>query len=108
MVNKDFPKIVCLCGSVRYWDEFTFWRKRLSIGGHIVVGPEFQIPKEQADNPSSQTYQVKKNLDKLHLRKIDISDVVLVLNKDGYIGDSTKNEIKYAESIGKTIKYLED
>jgi len=32
---------------------------------------------------------------------------VFVINRDGYIGESTRNEINYAESLGKPIKYLE-
>jgi len=50
---------------------------------------------------------IAKKMDELHLRKIDISDEVFIFNKGGYIGDSTRNEIKYSESIGKPIRYLE-
>lgn len=51
---------------------------------------------------------VKHILDELHKRKIDLSDEVFVLNVDGYIGDSTRSEIEYAQSIGKPIIYLEE
>ncbi len=50
---------------------------------------------------------VKKMLDELHLRKIDLADEVLVLNRDGYVGDSTRREIAYARSLGKTLRWLE-
>lgn len=43
----------------------------------------------------------------LHLRKIDISDAILVLNVGGYVGESTKHGIAYAESIAKHVMYLE-
>ena len=46
-------------------------------------------------------------LDELHLRKIDLADEVYVQNVGGYIGDSTANEIAYATSKGKPIRYLE-
>ena len=49
----------------------------------------------------------KAILDELHLRKIDMSDELFIINKDGYIGDSTRNEIEYAEKQGKPVFYLE-
>jgi hypothetical protein len=50
---------------------------------------------------------VKHILDELHKRKIDLSDEVFILNVGGYIGESTRSELEYAQQIGKTIKYLE-
>jgi hypothetical protein len=46
-------------------------------------------------------------LDQLHFRKIDMADEILVLNVGGYIGDSTKNEIAYAQAAGKPVRLLE-
>lgn len=49
----------------------------------------------------------KEALDELHKRKIDLCDEVLVLNVGGYVGDSTRSEVEYAESIKKTVRWLE-
>jgi len=49
----------------------------------------------------------KAALDKLHLRKIELADEVLVLNVGGYIGESTRRELEYARKLGKTIRFLE-
>ena len=46
-------------------------------------------------------------LDEMHRQKIDMSDVIYVINVNGYIGESTKNEIEYAKSKNKEIFYLE-
>ena len=46
-------------------------------------------------------------LDKIHRKKIDISDAIYVVNIDGYIGNSTKNEIEYAKNSGKEVIYHE-
>jgi len=45
------------------------------------------------------------NIVNAHWKKIDISDAIYVVNIDGYMGDSTQNEIKYAISKGKEIIY---
>jgi nucleoside 2-deoxyribosyltransferase len=50
---------------------------------------------------------IKVRLDELHLRKIDLADEVLVLNVDGYIGESTRREIDYAVAHGKPVRYLD-
>ncbi len=46
-------------------------------------------------------------LDEMHKQKIDMSDEIYVINLNGYIGESTKSEIEYANSKGKNISYLE-
>ncbi len=51
---------------------------------------------------------VADRLDELHLRKIDLADEVFILNVGGYIGESTRKEIEYAQRQGKPIKYLSD
>ena len=47
-------------------------------------------------------------LDDMHKCKIDIADEIFVINKNGYIGSSTKSEIEYAISKGKKVNYLEE
>ena len=51
--------------------------------------------------------QVKKRMDRLHLRKIDCADKVLVWNRGGYVGESVKKEIEYARSHNRFIEFLE-
>ncbi|MGD9729102.1 MAG: hypothetical protein AB7V39_22355 [Nitrospiraceae bacterium] len=46
-------------------------------------------------------------MDQMHLDKIDASDCILVLNKDGYIGESTMREILYAFRKGKEVFSIE-
>lgn len=47
-------------------------------------------------------------IDKMHKEKIKLSDAILVVNVDGYIGNSTKSEIEYAKSLNKDIIYYMD
>lgn len=50
---------------------------------------------------------VETQMDALHLKKIEMSDSIFVVNISGYIGRSTAREIAYAEYLGKPITYLE-
>ena len=104
---KNFPKIVCLCGSTRFVETFNEWRKKLTLEGKIVVSIELVLPQSEREDPQHHNFKVKQNLDELHLRKIDLADEVLILNVGGYIGDSTRHELDYAKSTGKVIRFLE-
>lgn len=45
-------------------------------------------------------------LDDMHKRKIDMADEIFVINKNKYIGTSTKAEIEYATKMGKKVNYM--
>lgn len=53
------------------------------------------------------TENIKKMLDDMHKRKIDMADEIFVINKNGYIGSSTKSEIEYALKTNKKVNYME-
>lgn len=104
------PRIVCLCGSTRFWREFQRASLDETLAGRIVlsIGAASGTDEEHFGNlPREQYNEVKARLDELHLRKIDMADEVLVLNVGGYIGDSTRREVAYAQSLGRSIRWLE-
>ena len=103
----DRPMIVCLCGSTRFVDTFNEWRKNLTYEGKIVLSIEIVTTQAKKDDPQFCNSKMKIMLDELHKRKIDLADVIMILNVGGYIGESTRSEIQYATNIGKPIKYLE-
>ena len=92
--------VVCLCGSTRFRDEFSEANRRETMAGRIVVAPGVF-----AHSGDPLTADQKERLDKLHFRKIDMADRVLVVNPGGYIGESTRREIAYAETLGKMVLY---
>lgn len=102
-LEEKLPEIVCLCGSTRFFKTFDEQDFRLTLEGKIVLSIGCNT---KSDEGLKLTAEDKIRLDELHKRKIDLCDYVLVLNVDGYIGDSTRSEIVYAEKIGKPIKYL--
>ena len=97
-------KVITLCGSTRFKDEFLETQKRLTLEGNIVIS--VGLFGHSGDN-EVWTDGVKDMLDRQHLAKIDLADEIYVINVDGYIGDSTRREIAYAEFKGKSITYLE-
>jgi hypothetical protein len=79
------------------------------MAGRIVLSVAFY--PDAADGVHGETVgcnlQQKEMLDELHLRRIDLCDEILILNVDGYIGESTTRERDYAISTGKRVRYWE-
>lgn len=99
------PKIICYCGSLRVaLDEFKKAEYQSVLNGDIALLPCCMFVDIQREYGAESDYKIKA--DELHKRKIDICDEVFVLNVNGYIGESTANEIQYAKSINKPIQYL--
>ena len=104
-------KVITLCGSTRFKDEFLKVQKDLTLKGNIVIsvglfGHSGDSEVWENMNEGSLT-KTKEMLDDMHKRKIDMADEIFVINVNGYIGESTKSEIEYAKSLGKKINYLE-
>ncbi|MGL4611461.1 MAG: hypothetical protein ACRCYY_17575, partial [Trueperaceae bacterium] len=88
-IPDDFPKIVCLCGSTRHYKVFQKYNLQETLKGNIVlsIGAATATDKEHFGHlPPEEVAEIKTNLDKLHIRKIELCDEVLVLNAYGYIG----------------------
>ena len=103
MVGK-YP-VITLCGSTRFKEQFLEAQKRLTLEGNIVISVGLF---GHSGDDEVWTEGTKEMLDDMHKRKIDMADAIYVINVGGYIGESTRLEIEYAESLGKEILYLED
>jgi hypothetical protein len=97
-------KIITLCGSTRFRDEFIAEQKRLTLEGNIVISVGLF---GHSGDDEVWLEKTKLMLDDMHKRKIDLADEIFVINVGGYIGSSTRNEIEYALMTNKAVKYLE-
>ncbi len=99
------PKVVCLCGSSRFYDAYQLANYRETMAGRIVLSIGFYPHSDEHGEGVGHDSEEKVKLDELHLRKIDLADEVLILNVGGYIGDSTRRELAYARSLGKPVRW---
>ena len=97
-------KVITLCGSTRFKEQFLEQQKRLTLEGNVVisVGLFGHSGDEEVWKPG-----MKEMLDKIHFQKIDMADEIFVINVGGYIGESTRREIAHATDKGKKVNYLE-
>ena len=105
-------KVITLCGSSRFKEDFFKVQKDLTLKGNIVISLGLfghSGDDEVWENMNEGTLtNTKKMLDDMHKRKIDMADEIFVVNVGGYIGESTKSEIEYAKIHGKKVNYLEN
>lgn len=104
-------KVITLCGSTRFRDEFIKAQKELTLQGNIVISVglfghsgDAEVWEGMSEDTLTKT---KIMLDDMHKRKIDMADEIYVINVGGYIGSSTKSEIEYALAHGKPVRYLQ-
>ena len=102
MVGKY--KVITLCGSTKFKEEYLNTQKLLTLEGNIVIS--VGLFGHSGDN-EVWSEGTKAMLDDMHKRKIDMADEIFVINVGGYIGESTRSEIEYAKSTGKRVKFLE-
>ena len=101
--SKSNKKIITICGSYRFQAEMKEIAEKLELEGNCVLTPiDLTKPKDK--------YAEKdfKLLGEIHKEKIKLSDAILVVNVDNYIGNSTKNEIEEAKLLNKEIMYYTD
>ena len=96
-------KIITLCGSLKFKKEMMIVAERMALEGNCIITPVYPI----SENYKRTEEQLEK-LKKSHLKKIELSDAILVVNVNNYIGDSTKLEMDYAQKLGKEIIYYTD
>lgn len=96
---------VVLCGSARFEAGFKEASKRLGLMGYVVIGLS-SYPSENGDNKDWYNAVEKEMLDLVHLEKVQMADVILVIDGnptfgeersfDPYFGYSTSREILWA------------
>ena len=105
-------KVITLCGSTKFKDEFMRIQKELTLAGNIVIS--VGLFGHSGDNevwenmPEDTLTKTKEMLDDIHKRKIDMADEIFVIDVDGYIGSSTRSEIEYAKEHGKKVRYFSE
>ena len=100
-------KVITLCGSTKFEAEFAEVNQRLTMEGCVVISlGMFNLPALQDYDWTADSSGLKGRLGAVHFQKIRMADEVYVVDPGGYVGESTRGEIAYAESLGKPVRYL--
>jgi len=95
-------KIITICGSLRFEQDIKIWAEKLELEGNCVLSIIYSTK-----NKDDYTHNEVNLLQIGHLKRIELSDAIFVVNKNGYIGNAVRNEIEHAKKHNKEITYLE-
>ena len=96
-------KIITLCGSLKFQKEMMEMAEKLDLEGNCILTPVYPVLENY-----KRTDRQLELLKEAHFKKIELSDSILVVNINNYIGNSTNLEIEYAKKLGKEIIYYID
>ena len=96
-------KIVTLCGSLKFQKEMMTIAEKMALEGYCILTPVYPV-SENIERTEKQLIKLKE----AHFKRIELSDAILVVNANNYIGNSTNLEIDYAKKLGKEIIYYTD
>lgn len=96
-------KVITLCGSLKFQKEMMMVAEVMALEGNCILTPVYPII-ENCERTEEQLEKLKK----AHFKRIELSDAILVIDIDGYIGYSTNLEIEYARKLEKEIIYYTD
>ena len=77
--------------------------EKMALDGYFVLTPTYPV-----SNNLNITDNQLKFLKEEHFKRIELSDIILVMNVNNYVGESTSLEIEYATKLGKEIIYYSD
>ena len=95
-------KTVCMCGSFRHYDEMLALRDALLASGASCEWPTTELRRD----PKTMTEEEAKAAILAHLQRMDRADLILIHNKDGYVGNSVVMEIGYGYARRKPLYAL--
>lgn len=96
-------KVITLCGSLKFQKEMMSVAEKMALEGECILTPVYPILKN-----IERTEEQLEKLKEEHFRRIELSDAILVINVNNYIGNSTNLEIEYAKKLEKEIIYYTD
>lgn len=98
--------IMCLCGSMKFYNDMLQVAERFTNDGWIVLLP-FKHWKDDGSGNYQLTEDEEKRCELVHKKRIEVSGMVSVITRDGYIGEHTNLNIRYAKALRKNIQYVE-
>lgn len=96
-------KVITICGSLKFQKEMMYVAEKMALKGNCILTPVYSV-LENCERTDEQLEKLKE----AHFKRIELSDTILVVNVNNYIGKSTNLEIEYAKKLGKEIMYYTD
>lgn len=96
-----------ICGSARNRELKEKYQAYYTIKNNCVHAPiNYLLIKNEVETSEDETNRIIKTMQRVHFKKIDISDAIIVVTgNDGYYGSDTKQEVDYAKRLELQILF---
>ena len=94
-------RVITICGSLKFQDEIMKVAEKMALDGNCILTSTYPV-LENIQITEEQLTKLKES----HFKRIELSDAILVVNINNYIGNSTTLEIEYAKKIEKRNNLL--
>lgn len=101
--GENPARIMCLIGSPRYQSEFLSVAKAFTLRGYVVLTPDVYLQ----NNTNGLTNDDVEILNEVSRKKIEMADVIFVVNPNNKVPETVYQELRYAKDLGREIRYLE-
>lgn len=97
--------IITFIAPIRFKEVYLAEYVRLSLKGYTVLLP-VDVKDENRVTVDDKEEAIHDKLMSLHRQKLDMADIVYVIDYKGYKGLGTLEEIAYVQKLGKKLVYL--
>jgi len=101
-------KIICLIGSSRFAGIMSVCAWFIERDEHAIALTLHHLPgwycEDEIPDHLAKHEGCAKEMDELHLHKIDICDEIFLVDCEPYVGESTQRDLDYALENGKPIR----
>ena len=101
--GEDPARVVCLLGSSRYQSDILSAARAYEVRGDVVLAPHVYTGPSGVQLNKDEQAAVKEGT----RRRIEMADLIVVINPNNNIPEVVHREIEYAESLGRQITYIE-
>ncbi len=101
--ENDIKGIVTICGSLKFYNKMLDIYSGLTARGWVVFFPSVSANhrielRKSVEEMSNLMYNI-------HKKKIEMSNLILIVDIDNYVGSDTTKEIEYAKELHIPVAY---
>ena len=108
VMDDKYCRRLTVCGSAKFRELKEKYQAYYTIKKNLVFAPvNYLLIKDEVEISDEVTDRNAELLAMMHDKKMDLSEGIIVVCPNGYIGSHTNREINYAKENNKRVLYTD-
>ena len=108
VMDENYLRKLTICGSAKFRELKEKYQAYYTIKNNLVFAPvNYLLIKNEVETSADAEQLIAISLAKVHDMKIDLSEAIIVVCPDCYIGSHTMREFLYARENDKRILFTD-